>query len=48
MKTIISALKTVLGTRFYQWLTGGSFIVFLGLFLHFLIAVGRPRREQGS
>lgn len=33
MKAIISALKTVLSTGFYQWLTGGSFILFLLLYL---------------
>lgn len=33
MNTIIKALKTVLSIRFYQWVTGVSFILFLLLYL---------------
>lgn len=33
MKTILSALKTVLGFRAYQWITGISLVVFLVLYL---------------
>ena len=33
MKTILSATKTVLGFRLYQWMTGVSFVVFLMLYL---------------
>ncbi len=33
MKKIISALKTVLGFRAYQWIAGISFVVFLMLYL---------------